>query len=71
MGEYEKLNGVYEIEIRRSRTERARDTINRLVYMIKSYLKLEPCGYCGKAGDPEMMCYKCWKRIREEGDKAK
>ena len=67
MGEYEKLNGVYEIEIRRSRIERVKDTINRFVYVIKSYLKLEPCGYCGKSSNPEMMCYKCWKRIREEG----
>ena len=64
MGEYEKLNGVYEIEIRRGRIERVKDTIKRLVYVIKSYLKLEPCGYCGRASDPEMMCYKCWKKIR-------
>ena len=49
--EEEKLYGV-------------KDTINRFVYMIKSYLKLVPCGYCGKANDPEMMCYKCWKKIR-------
>lgn len=64
MGEHEKLYGIYEIEIRRSRIERLKDTINKFVYVIKSYLKLEPCGYCGKANDPEMMCYKCWKKIR-------
>ena len=64
MGEHEKLYGVYEIEIRQSRIERLKDKISGFVYMIKSYLKLVPCGYCGKANDPEMMCYKCWKKIR-------
>lgn len=31
-------------------------------YIVKSYLKMIPCGYCGDSLDPDEICYKCFPK---------
>lgn len=50
------------ITMKISKRERIKRTIKHFIYVVKSYLKLEPCGYCGKLNDPEAICYKCLTR---------
>lgn len=38
-----------------------------ILYIVKSYLKLEPCGYCGKEVDPEAICFKCFSKNKKTG----
>lgn len=34
----------------------------KLFYIARSYLKLEPCGYCGNVNDENIICYKCFPK---------
>lgn len=47
------------IRYKLSKKERYKKNVKYIIYVIKSYLKLEPCGYCGKVNDPEIICHKC------------
>lgn len=51
------------VHYKESVLERLKNRMKFIIYVIKSYLKLEPCGYCGKSNDDGDMCYKCWKKL--------
>ncbi|MFE7064473.1 hypothetical protein ACFVAD_20270 [Sutcliffiella sp. NPDC057660] len=41
------------------------------LYIVRSYMNLEACGYCGKEEDPEAICYKCFPKNKEIGFQSK
>ncbi len=37
----------------------------RYIEVLKILHDTEPCGYCGKSEDPEVMCQKCWNAMHQ------
>lgn len=56
------IGGIMIIHYHPSKKERFKNNVKHFIYVINSYLKLEPCGYCGKANNPEIICYKCYPK---------
>ncbi len=45
-----------------SKKKTTMDKIRDIIYVIKSYLNLEPCAYCGKETEPAYFCHKCFPK---------